>query len=76
MQHNLIKYRIACLQMICKHFGEEYSIRALYRICFATNEGISMLDISEAAKTFGLQATCAKCSIKELNSTYLPWILH
>ena len=34
---------ITCLQMICKHFGKEFSIETLSRYCFATTEGVSLL---------------------------------
>ena len=41
---------IACLQMICKYFGREYSMNYLSKLCFATTEGVSLLGINEAAK--------------------------
>ena len=40
---------IACLAMICRHYGKAYSIDTLSQICHATTEGVSMLGISEAA---------------------------
>lgn len=53
---------IACLQMICSHFGREYSLDSLSRICFATAEGVSLLGINEAAKILGLETLCARVS--------------
>ena len=40
---------IACLQMICKYFGREYTIDSLSNLCFTTAEGVSLLGINETA---------------------------
>ena len=52
-QHDSMQCGIACLQMICKYHGKEYSQDTLSRYCFATNEGVSLLGISEAATRLG-----------------------
>ena len=52
-QHDSMQCGIACLQMICKYHGKEYSQDTLSRYCFATNEGVSLLGISEAATRTG-----------------------
>ena len=49
-QHDTIQCGIACLQMICKYFGREYSMNSMSKLCFATTEGVSLLGINEAAK--------------------------
>ena len=67
---------IACLQMICNHFGREYSLDSLSKICFATAEGVSLLGINEAAKILGLETLCAKVCPEELSEVPLPCILH
>ena len=56
-QHDSMQCGIACLQMICKYHGKEYSQDTLSRYCFATNEGVSLLGISEAATRLGLHTT-------------------
>ena len=48
-QHDSMQCGIACLAMICKHYGKEFSIETLSRYCFASTEGVSLLGISEAA---------------------------
>ena len=53
-QHDSMQCGIACLQMICKYHGKEYSQDTLSRYCFATNEGVSLLGISEAATRLGV----------------------
>lgn len=75
-QHDGMQCGIACLQMICKHFGREYSLDSLSKICFATTEGVSMLGISEAAHQLGFNTICAKASISDLSKIPLPAILH
>lgn len=50
-QHDTMQCGIACLQMVCKYFGREYSMDSLSKLCFATTEGVSLLGINEAANT-------------------------
>lgn len=75
-QHDSMQCGIACLQMICKHFGREYSLDFLSKLCFATNEGVSLLGINEAANKLGLKTLCVKASMDELDKISLPAILH
>ncbi len=75
-QHDSMQCGIACLQMICKYFGREYSSDSLSKLCFATTEGVSMLGLNETAKTLGLDTVCAKATPKELAEAPLPAILH
>ena len=75
-QHDSMQCGIACLQMICKHFGREYSLDFLSKLCFATNEGVSLLGIDDAANKLGLKTLCVKASMDELDKISLPAILH
>lgn len=52
-QHDSMQCGIACLQMICKHFGREYSLDFLSKLCFATNEGVSLLGIMMQPTNWG-----------------------
>lgn len=61
-QHDSMQCGIACLQMVCKYFGREYSLDSLTKLCFATTEGVSLLGINEAANTLGLHTTCARAT--------------
>ncbi len=56
-QYDSMQCGIACLQMVCKYYGREYTIDSLSKLCFATTEGVSMLGINEAANTLGLHTT-------------------
>lgn len=76
LQHDSMQCGIACLQMICKYFGRDYTLSALSKHCFATTEGVSMLGISEAADTLGLHTLSARATVDELAENPLPAILH
>lgn len=65
-QHDSMLCGVACLQMICKYLGREYSSSSLSKLCFATTEGVSMLGINETAKTLRLETVCAKATPNEL----------
>lgn len=75
-QHDSMQCGIACLQMICKYFGREYSLDTLSHYCFATTEGVSLLGISEAANKLGLHGTCGRVTIEHLYKALLPCVLH
>ena len=48
----------------------------MHQYCFATNEGVSLLGISEAAKKLGLRTVCGRITVNQLNASSLPCILH
>ena len=75
-QHDSMQCGIACLQMVCKYFGREYSLDSLSKLCFATTEGVSMLGINEAANTLGLHTISARVITTMLGKAPLPSILH
>ena len=70
---------VTCLQMICRYYKKIYSIYStdtLHQYCFATNEGVSLLGISDAAKKLGLRTVCGRITVNQLNASSLPCILH
>ncbi len=67
---------IACLKMICQNFGKEVSFSFLSNMCCCTNEGTSLLSISETAKKIGLSPICHKLSLSDLSEVQTPCILH
>lgn len=75
-QHDSMQCGIACLQMVCKYFGREYSLDSLSKLCFATTEGVSMLGINEAANTLGLHTISARVTTTMLGKAPLPSIFH
>lgn len=75
-QHDAMQCGVACLQMVCRYHGRDVSLSELGQICCPTNEGISLLGISEAAEYLGFQTISGRTSIDELTDVPLPCILH
>ena len=75
-QYDSMKCGIACLQMICAHFGKKYNQDFLSNICYATTEGVSLLGIKDAAVKLGFYTISGRLTIDELSSATLPCILH
>ncbi|KXB75691.1 hypothetical protein HMPREF1860_01732 [Prevotella amnii] len=44
-QHDSMLCGVACLKIICKHYGKEFSIYYLSKIYNATSVGVSLLSI-------------------------------
>lgn len=67
---------VACLAMVCKHWGTTYSLNQLDALCHPTVEGVSLLGISQAAKILGLETKGVKLVLESLCKASLPCILH
>lgn len=67
----------ACLRMIARHYGKQYSAEMLRKHCFISREGVSMLGISDAAEYIGLHTLGVQITFEQLaNDAILPCILH
>lgn len=67
----------ACLRMIAKYYGMEYSAEMLRRHCYISREGVSMLGISDAAEYIGFHTIGVCISFEQLaEEALLPCILH
>ena len=75
-QHDSMQCGIACLQMVCRHFGRKYSCRMLESYCAASTEGVSLKGISDAATELGLQVCSGRIGLERLCRNPLPCILH
>lgn len=75
-QHDAMQCGVACLQMVCRYHGRDVPLSDLGQICCPTNEGVSLLGISEAAEFLGFQTISGRASIDELIDVPLPCILH
>lgn len=75
-QHDAMLCGVACLQMICKFYGQDFSAKFLSNICCATSEGVSLLSIHNAAQEIGLQALGLRASLNDLQQDVLPIIIH
>lgn len=67
---------VACLKMVCMHYGREVSMERLSQICHVTSEGVSLLGISEAANDMGLRSVCVRTTLENMLQAPLPCILH
>lgn len=67
---------IACVAMICKHLGKEYTLRFLSEYCTPGKDGVSIKGISDLCLTLGLDTVCGKVTINEIMECPLPAILH
>ena len=75
-QHDSMQCGVACLAMVCTHYGREYSLETLSRYCTPTAEGVSLLAVCDAAGKLGLHATAGRTVAGQLDATLLPCILH
>ena len=76
LQHDSMQCGAACLAMVCKYYGRNYSLAAISKYCVATNEGVSLLGIRQAAETLGLSTIGAKVTLEVLLKDTPPSILH
>ena len=75
-QHDSMQCGVACLVMICRHYGRDYSLEYIDGFCHASIAGVSMLGIMDAAKKIGLNNITVAASTDELKDLALPCILH
>lgn len=67
----------ACLQMIAKHYGKEFAIDTLRKLCYKTKDGVSLLSISESAESIGFKTLGGRFTFEKLmNEVPLPCIVH
>lgn len=67
---------IASLAMICTYHGKKISDKELSNICFASNEGISLKGLCDAADKLGYNCFPGKVTVEYLSNGCLPCILH
>lgn len=75
-QHDSMECGVACLAMICQYYGQIYSLKSLSKYCHASNDGISLLGIREAAQKLGLEVVCGKINLYDIKKHMLPCIVH
>lgn len=76
-QHDISDCGATCLRMVARYFGRFYSLEYLRKLTNQRREGVSLLDISEAAERIGMHTVAARLSLEQLrDNTPLPSILH
>ncbi|MBV6428759.1 MAG: Toxin RTX-I translocation ATP-binding protein [Haliscomenobacter sp.] len=67
----------ACLRMIAKHYGRVYNLDYLRELTFMGKQGVSLLEVSDAAEHIGLQTLAVETNYDQLISVIpLPCIAH
>ena len=67
---------VACLVMVCQHYGRHVSLERTRQLCHIKRTGVSLLGISEAAEIMGLRTQGVLCDLGSLQEINLPAILH
>lgn len=65
-----------CLRMVAKHYGRNFKLQTLRKLCEINKEGVSMLGISNAAELTGFRSLGVKLTSDQLKDAELPAILH
>jgi len=67
----------ACVCMISRYYGQNYSLGAMRRNAFLSKEGVSLLGISRAAEKIGFKTIGGRFTLKKIVSKVnYPCILH
>ena len=67
----------ACLGMIAKHYGKEFSLETLRSNSYIGRDGVSMLGISRAAERIGFRTIGGRISFERfVKKASLPCIVH
>lgn len=76
-QHDAMDCGPACLRMLAKYYGKNYSLNQLRNWSSITREGVSLLGISEAAERIGFKTLAVKTSLQHLHQDApLPFVAH
>ncbi|HFK5507267.1 peptidase domain-containing ABC transporter [Elizabethkingia anophelis] len=75
-QHDQMDCGPACLAMISAYYEKEFSLQYLRESCFITREGVSLLNVKQAAEKLGFVTSAAQLEINDLENEMLPCILH
>jgi len=66
LQHDSMMCGVACLQMICRHYGKNYTQDELSDICHTGLAGVSLLGLADAAETLGFRIFSSKFTVDNL----------
>ncbi|MBN1598238.1 MAG: peptidase domain-containing ABC transporter [Bacteroidales bacterium] len=77
IQHDSNDCGPACLKMIARYYGKNFSLEDLRSKSYITRLGVSLLGISEAAESVGFRTNGVKVSFPQLKDhLVLPCIVH
>ena len=76
-QHDQMDCGPACLAMISKYYGKNYSIQELREYTSLAKDGVSLLGIEDGAREIGFDTVAVEISTNDLiEKEPLPCILH
>lgn len=75
-QHDQMDCGPACLAMISNAYGKRFNLNFLREKCSLSKDGISLMDLKEAAIELGFDVFAAQIPIQRLDIDLLPCILH
>ena len=81
MRHDFVRQKdsmqcgVAALSMVCRHFGADYTPEFVSDYCHATNQGVSMKGLSDAASQLGLKSEAGRLTTEQLMRCPLPSIV-
>ncbi|WP_353480983.1 peptidase domain-containing ABC transporter [Haliscomenobacter sp.] len=66
-----------CLRMIARHYGRYYSLEHLRELSHVGRQGVTLLGISDAAESIGMQTLAVETTFEQLSSVIpMPCIVH
>lgn len=68
-QYDSMQCGIACLDMICKYYGNVYSMNYISSLYTPSIEGTSLLGLGAAATTLGFHTVSVRADVKERGKT-------
>jgi ATP-binding cassette subfamily B protein len=75
-QKDSMQCGVACLAMVCRHFGGRYSLGFLETVCSPTTEGVSLKGIADGARELGFGTAAGLVTADQLREAPLPCVLH
>jgi len=66
----------ACLAMIARYFGANYTLDFLNELCQKSTQGVDFFGLSNASKQIGLNPQAIKIGVDDFSEETLPCILH
>lgn len=75
-QRDAMQCGVACLKMICAHYGIRCSLELLNNMCNVSTEGVSMLAIVKTSQALGFNSEGIKANVSVLSNEQLPVILY
>ena len=67
---------VACIAMIGRYWGKQFSINTLRNLAGVGRSGVSLKALASTAEGLGFHATPVRASLNRLESRTTPWIAH